>query len=116
MNRTHSLPTGAGLGASAFRNVALASVTCPRCRRSHEGVARTSLLGFRRYSCWRCLSDFRYPLHRRYRVAYWTLLAGAAGYTMLSHGRVNAVLVLAGLAVAWDAWMVVRRSGVLMRR
>jgi transposase-like protein len=95
--------------ATCDLNVRLVSVTCPHCRRSHEGDPRTSLLGFRRYSCWRCLSDFRYPLHRRYRIAYWTILVASTTGMLVTHGRPNAFMIAAAVALLWDGWMMLRR-------
>lgn len=98
------------LDASPFDlNVRLESVTCPHCRRGVFGSSRTSLLGFRRYSCWRCLSDFSYPLQRRYRVAYWVVLAGGAAAMGVMHGKPNAFLAVAGIPLLLDAWRMLRR-------
>lgn len=107
MNMTASHKPGTGSGS--FMHVVLESVHCTRCGHQHHGAARKTFLGFKRFTCAGCRKEFDTALHRRYRVAWWVLLA-VFGAMALSHGgRPNLFVILVALLVALDAWRLLRQ-------
>lgn len=96
-------------GPRTFMNVVMEPVSCAHCGHYHEGVARKSFLGFKRFTCGSCRKEFDTVLHTRYRVAYWLLLAVFAALMLRNGGRPNLFVILTSVAVALDLWRLSRR-------
>ncbi len=97
--------------ASYAMHAAMVTSTCPHCRAITLGVPGKTLLGFQRFSCESCTRTFKYPLHRRYRIAYWLLLAVCAMALVAQRGQAqpSVFLWLVGAAVLGDLWLLWRR-------
>lgn len=92
------------IASRTFMNVVMEPVRCAHCGHHHQGVARKSFLGFKRFTCGSCRKEFDSVLHARYRVAYWLLLAVFAAIMLRNGGRPNLFVILTALPLALDLW------------